>query len=142
MDHGKLSIGIFHLTFPSISPPEINLSPNFQGLSPISNWDELSAHLHLNRQFKIKKMETVNTNPQPHRSHANNVWAGLIILAIGVIFLLDRLGFNMPVFLFSWPTLLIAIGIINGIKHNFKNPTWIILVIVGTMFLLDDMNVF
>ena len=31
--------------------------------------------------------------------------------------------------------LLIVIGLFNGFKHDFKNPTWFILILIGTVFL-------
>jgi predicted membrane protein len=45
----------------------------------------------------------------------------------------------LPHWIFSWQTLLIAIGLIIGVQHNFRNPSWLILVLIGTIFLLGDL---
>jgi predicted membrane protein len=64
------------------------------------------------------------------------VFAGLILLAVGSLLLLRQFDFFFfPGWLFSWPMLLIVIGLFNGFKHEFKNPTWFILILIGTVFL-------
>jgi len=66
------------------------------------------------------------------------VLAGIILLVVGASLLLrqfDYLGF--PGWLFSWPMWLIVWGIYMGAKHDFRNSTWLIMVIIGVAFLLD-----
>ena len=73
------------------------------------------------------------------------VWAGLFIVAIGALLLLDNVGLDMPNWLFKWHTFLIAIGLFVGAKHNFRNSGWFIITLVGTIFTLNsaipDLNV-
>lgn len=64
--------------------------------------------------------------------------AGFVIILIGLVFLGKQMGLPVPSWLFQWPVLLIVIGIITGIKHSFKNKGWLILVTVGSVFLLED----
>jgi predicted membrane protein len=45
-----------------------------------------------------------------------------------------------PPWLFTWPMILIAVGLYSGIKHQFRNPGWIIMIIVGSVFLADHVN--
>ena len=45
-----------------------------------------------------------------------------------------------PWWLFTWPVLLITIGVYSGIKHEFRNPGWIIMIIIGGIFLLDEVD--
>jgi len=67
--------------------------------------------------------------------------AGLFLLVVGAVFFMRAMAFPFfPDWLFTWPMILIAIGIYTGIKHQFRNPGWIILIIIGGFFLLDDMN--
>jgi predicted membrane protein len=47
-------------------------------------------------------------------------------------------GFLFPNWLISWPMLLIVIGLYQGAKHDFKKPTAIILIVIGTAFLAND----
>jgi predicted membrane protein len=64
------------------------------------------------------------------------VFAGLILLAVGSLLLLRQFDFFFfPGWIFSWPMLLIVIGLFNGFKHDFKKPTWLILIVIGTIFL-------
>ncbi|MFT3680861.1 MAG: DUF5668 domain-containing protein [Ferruginibacter sp.] len=64
--------------------------------------------------------------------------AGLILVAVGAALLMRNTGlFLFPGWLFSWPMILILIGIYSGIKHNFRNNTWIIMLSVGGFFLVD-----
>ena len=65
------------------------------------------------------------------------VVAGLILVVIGAAFLLRNTGFILPHWLFSWPVILILVGIYSGFKHNFRNNTWIILIVIGSFFLTD-----
>lgn len=65
------------------------------------------------------------------------VFTGLILLIFGALLIADRLteGFNVYI---SWELILIVVGIYVGEKHNFKGIAWIILILVGGFFLLDD----
>jgi predicted membrane protein len=56
---------------------------------------------------------------------------------VGSALLLRNSGFPLPYWLFSWPMLLIVIGIYSGFKHSFKNNSWLILIGVGGFFLID-----
>ena len=72
-------------------------------------------------------------------SSSGKIVAGLIIIAVGVIFLLRQMGYYFPQWLFSWPMILIVIGLINGAKRGFRHFAWFILVGLGVAFLLDQM---
>jgi predicted membrane protein len=86
--------------------------------------------------MKIKIMNPDNTNLQ--RNNSNRVLAGLFIIGIGVVLLLQKMDIVFfPSWLFSWPLILIAVGIFSGIKHGFRGPGWLILIAIGTFFLLD-----
>lgn len=62
---------------------------------------------------------------------------GLIIIAVGAVLLLRNTGVDFPRWLFSWPMILILVGIYSGFKHNFKNPSWLILIGIGGFFLVQ-----
>jgi hypothetical protein len=67
------------------------------------------------------------------------IMGGLLIVAIGSLFLARELGAEIPVWMFSWKMLLIGIGIVAAIKHKFLHPAWIILVGIGGAFLVNDL---
>lgn len=67
------------------------------------------------------------------------VVAGLILVGVGVAFLLRNMGFILPGWLFTWPMILILAGFYSGVKHNFKNFTWLILMGIGGVFLAGNL---
>jgi predicted membrane protein len=69
---------------------------------------------------------------------SGRVGAGLFLLLIGGVLLVDQMGVPLPAWLFSWHVLLIAIGIFVGLKHNFRGGAWAILILVGGFFLVQD----
>ncbi|CAM3785558.1 LiaI-LiaF-like domain-containing protein [Mucilaginibacter galii] len=73
----------------------------------------------------------------PHQPRNNGkVFAGLILLAVGSLLLLRQFDFFFfPGWIFSFPMLLIVIGVFTGIKHDFKKPTSFILILIGVVFL-------
>lgn len=78
-------------------------------------------------------------SPYPRKNRNGKVLAGLILLAVGGILLLNRLDlFFFPGWLFSFPTFLIVLGLFVGAKNDFRKPGWFILVILGVAFLIDD----
>jgi len=62
---------------------------------------------------------------------------GFIILAVGVLILLRKLDVFYPDWLLSWPMILIAVGVITLVKHEFKSFFGVIILGVGVFFLLD-----
>ncbi len=71
------------------------------------------------------------------RKQESRIFAGLILVVIGASLLLRNIGFPLPYWLFSWPVLLIIIGIYSGAKHGFRNNAWFIMVGIGAFFLVD-----
>jgi drug/metabolite transporter (DMT)-like permease len=72
-------------------------------------------------------------------SHKSRTILGAFIVVIGAILLVDQLDLILiPNWLFTWPMILIIIGLYSGAKHNFQNSTWFILLLVGLAFLLDN----
>ncbi|MEJ5995460.1 LiaF domain-containing protein [Pedobacter sp. Du54] len=66
------------------------------------------------------------------------VLAGLIIVLIGSLILIDNFGFDLPSWVMHWSNLLIIIGLFIGVKHNFRNSAWFILVLIGSIFTLKE----
>ena len=72
------------------------------------------------------------------RSGRSHIWTGVFILLIGVAALIKASVTDLPDWVFSWQTFLIALGFFIGIKHGFKGPAWFILILIGGAFLLRD----
>lgn len=84
-------------------------------------------------------MDQNNVDNAISRHRKNRVVAGLILVGIGVVLFADKMGMFFPQWIFTWPMLLIVIGLYSGFKHNFKNASWLILLAVGGLFLWDEM---
>jgi predicted membrane protein len=80
-------------------------------------------------------MKSINNNKEKS-SEGSKAIAGIIIVAVGVALLLRNIGFLLPHWLFTWPMILILVGIYTGFKHNFKNNSWLIVTGIGVFFLI------
>ncbi|GAB3823728.1 hypothetical protein GCM10028895_31060 [Pontibacter rugosus] len=89
--------------------------------------------------------QTPNSNydshwESPRGNGSGKVMAGMLLVAVGIIILLAKLNLLfLPYWVFSWEVLLIVIGLFLGFKHSFQKPGWIILVLIGSIFLADDL---
>ncbi len=68
------------------------------------------------------------------------LWSGLILIAAGGLLFAYKMGAPIPGWIFSWPMLLIAIGLLTGIKSKFHNPGALIMIVIGGIFLVDQLN--
>ncbi len=74
-----------------------------------------------------------------HRHHpAGKVLAGLLVVVTGIALLAREFGVSLPSWLFTWEMFLIVLGFYIGFKHMFQNPGWIILVLIGSGFIVDN----
>jgi len=72
------------------------------------------------------------------RGGPGRLGAGLFLLLIGGVLLLDQMGFPLPSILFNWHVLLIAGGIFIGLRHHFRGGGWFIMIAVGLFFFIQD----
>jgi len=69
----------------------------------------------------------------------NKALAGIILLVVGLVLLIHQFDFFLfPGWLISWPMALIAIGVYQGAKHHFRNSGWLIMVLIGVIWLSND----
>jgi predicted membrane protein len=89
-------------------------------------------------------MDTQNQDPnsiQP-RNKKGRIYGGIFLLAIGFLFFLREIDIPLfPHWLFTWPMILIAVGIYTGLKHNFRGAGWLIPIIIGVIFLVDRFDI-
>lgn len=86
-----------------------------------------------------KGKNTIVMDENMERNHRNSkVVGGLIVIAAGVLILLNQMGFAFPPFLLSWKMILIAVGFVMLIKHNFQKTSAYVLIAIGTVFILND----
>jgi predicted membrane protein len=61
---------------------------------------------------------------------------GFVILVIGLLLLLKKVGIFIPSWVLTWPMILIVIGVFTLIKHEFKSLFGAFLLALGSYFLL------
>lgn len=71
-------------------------------------------------------------------TNSSNVWTGIFILLIGIVALIKSTIPGVPDWVFSWQILLIAFGVFIGLRHNFRGGAWLVLVLVGGVFLIRE----
>ncbi len=70
-----------------------------------------------------------------------HVWAGAFILLVGVAALVKSYFVELD-WLFSWQMLMIAIGVFIGLRSGFRGGVWLILILLGSFFLIESYFVF
>ncbi len=86
---------------------------------------------NLEEQFK-NDPEFNNWQKNHRRGH---VIAGIFVIIAGVVYMFKQMGYFIPDWFFTWPTMLIAIGAIALIKNSFRSAKGVILILVGLLFL-------
>lgn len=76
-------------------------------------------------------------SPAISKQH-QQILKGVLIAGYGLLLLGYKLDAGIPKWAVSWEAVLIFVGVYSGIKENFKNNAWIVFILVGAFFLLDD----
>ncbi|WP_051292705.1 LiaF transmembrane domain-containing protein [Olivibacter sitiensis] len=80
-----------------------------------------------------------NINPRQPGANNSRVMIGLIIILIGFLAFIKSFNlFFFPNWIFSWPMILIVIGLIVGSRSNFQKPASFVLVFLGVFFLVQS----
>jgi predicted membrane protein len=84
----------------------------------------------------VHKIANVMSN---ERRMSQSLWVGAIVLAVGSFLLLDKMDlFEFPHWLFSWKVMLVVFGVVIGIRKRFEGVGWLIMILLGSFFLVDD----
>ncbi len=75
--------------------------------------------------------------PANKSSNDSGIIFGFVIIAIGVLILLSKLGFFVPGWILSWPMILVAIGTFTLIKHGFRSFFGSLMLGIGLYFLFE-----
>lgn len=87
--------------------------------------------------FKEKYEQRFRHRYRKNHHPAGRVLAGLVLVIVGVVLFMKKSGVIFPVWFFSWPVLLITIGIFFGAKRLFRGAGWVICILIGTAFLME-----
>lgn len=80
----------------------------------------------------------MNSDTPKPSSRIGQVLVGLLLVAVGVVLLMDQLGYYFPAWFFTWPMILIIIGVAKSLKSLFRDPGGIFIALIGAAFLLDS----
>jgi predicted membrane protein len=83
-------------------------------------------------------MENTDSDKQI-RNRGRRVWIPLGLLFLGGILFMRQLGLDIPGWIFTWQLFLIGLGIFLGLAHGFRGPGWLILILIGSFFMMDQM---
>ncbi|MEN9304476.1 MAG: hypothetical protein RL264_2905 [Bacteroidota bacterium] len=72
------------------------------------------------------------------RQRISKALAGGLIVTAGSLILAKQMGAPLPHWLFSWEMILISIGFVSLVKHQFKRMGGYIMVFIGSTFKLHD----
>lgn len=62
---------------------------------------------------------------------------GIVVLA-GFFILLRRMGVPIPHWLISWEMILIVVGLVMGFKSGFRDISWVFPLVIGLIFISED----
>lgn len=66
---------------------------------------------------------------------------GVLLFFIGVLLLLRTAHLVIfPFWFFTWPMIFIAIGLISGVKHGFRGGAWFVFLLIGGLFLANEIE--
>ncbi|HET8858895.1 LiaF transmembrane domain-containing protein [Marivirga sp.] len=77
---------------------------------------------------------------KPQNTDRKNLSLGVVLLIVGSILLLDRMDIIEFSWIFSWPFILIGIGIYSIIRHGFQNKFGIIMLVIGSFSIIRREN--
>jgi predicted membrane protein len=91
------------------------------------------------REKRRKWREEWRRNHPQSFDGKGHIWAGVLIVLIGIALLLP-LTADVRNWVISWPMLLIVMGLFIGLRHGFRGPAWLILILVGGTFLIEKID--
>ncbi|MFD2870888.1 LiaI-LiaF-like domain-containing protein [Mucilaginibacter ximonensis] len=81
----------------------------------------------------------INNINNPKVPNNGKAMAGIIMLLVGAVLLLKQFAlFRFADWIFSFPMLMVVVGLYIGAKNNFRNLGWMIITFIGAAWLLDD----
>ncbi|TAF74030.1 MAG: hypothetical protein EAZ53_10565 [Bacteroidetes bacterium] len=81
--------------------------------------------------MKIEYKETYQTTKSP-------VFIGIFVLCVGLLLFAKAIGIAIPDWMMSWEMLIIGISLLIGFKKRFARGFWIILLLIGLIFIVED----
>ncbi len=104
---------------------------------PFAAFLYIKIHTHMEPYNKGTQPTPTTENTDKPKGPGGRVWAGILVVIVGAALLARSFDIFLPHFLFTWPMLLIVIGLFIGVRHRFRNWGWLFPFGIGLVFLLD-----
>jgi predicted membrane protein len=92
--------------------------------------------------LKIIQMKDLNrtTDDQgftswQRRQRNGRIAGGVAVILAGIVYMLYQMEYQIPEWIFTWPTLILAASVIAAIQHGLNDWRWLILFLIGSVFL-------
>jgi predicted membrane protein len=73
-----------------------------------------------------------------YQSGNSRKWTGIMLVLVSFLLLGQHAGLPIPHWVFSWQMILIVVGVTSAIQHKFYGIGWLIMIFIGTYFLIAD----
>lgn len=93
-----------------------------------------------NQEFQGPEQQQQNDKHSRRRKRNDkNILAGILLLVAGSLLMTRQVERDLiPHWLFTWPMILIVVGLFVGIQTKFRDIGWVILMGVGAFFLANE----
>jgi predicted membrane protein len=90
---------------------------------------------------EFKKRVEERWGGDPAMRGRGRVLTGVLLFLIGILLLLKTANIVFfPGWFFTWPMILIAVGLFSGIKHGFRGGAWVMFLLIGGLFLANQVE--
>lgn len=91
-------------------------------------------------ESRDRNSENPGSRPHDYSDNKQNgrTWGGVFVVLVGGLLLARQAGADIPHWLFSFESLLVAFGIYLGIRHGFRGFIWLIPLAIGGFLLMGN----
>lgn len=107
----------------------------FQGAWEGKNFQQMHQERLRRKRERWERHVQKRTQNCQNMKHSRKGWLGVGIILVGVVWLLNVMGVVMPAWLFSWPMLLVTLGVFSGLASGFRNMASFVFIFVGLVFI-------
>lgn len=76
---------------------------------------------------------TVHNCEAPRKNRLGKVLGGIVIVAIGALLFARNAGAPLPYWLFSFGSLIFALGLFTWVRHSFRRPGGLVFMLIGAL---------